>query len=64
MFSKLKKLLGDEGTPTAIEYAVLVAGISVVIIALVFLLGPRVKGALEPAASPVSVPVTAPASVP
>jgi Flp pilus assembly pilin Flp len=38
-----KRFLSDEDGPTAIEYAIMVAGIAVVIIAVVFLLGGRVR---------------------
>ena len=39
MSEKLKKLIKDEEGPTAVEYALMVAGIAVAIIGAVFLLG-------------------------
>ena len=39
MLEQLKKLVKDEEAPTAVEYALMVACIAVVIIAGVFLLG-------------------------
>ena len=38
-----KRFLSDEDGRTSIEYAILVAGIAVVIIAVVFLVGGRVR---------------------
>jgi Flp pilus assembly pilin Flp len=43
MLGSWKKFLSDEDAPTAIEYAIMVAGIAVVIIAVVFILGGRVR---------------------
>ena len=46
---------GVGNTPSAVEYGILVAGLAVVIIALVFMFGPRVKrmlGAGGPPAPP------------
>ena len=43
MLEKLKRLIRDEDAPTAVEYAIMVAGIAVVIIAVVFLLGTNVR---------------------
>jgi len=42
MLEKLRRLIRDEEAPTAVEYAIMVAGIAVVIIAVVFLLGSNV----------------------
>jgi pilus assembly protein Flp/PilA len=39
MFDQLKKLIKDEEAPTAVEYAIMVAGIAVAVMATVFLLG-------------------------
>lgn len=47
MFQKLKALIKDEEAPTAVEYALMVAGIAVVIIAAVFLLGDNTKKAFN-----------------
>lgn len=51
MLKSLKKFLKDEEAPTAVEYAIMVAGIAVVIIALVFILGGRVGGTFHNVAS-------------
>ena len=57
MFANLQKLIRDEEAPTAVEYAIMVAGIAVLIIAAVFFLGTSVKntfnnaGAHMPAAN-------------
>ena len=42
MLDKLKTFLADEEAPTTVEYAIMVAGLAVIIIAVVFLLGARV----------------------
>jgi Flp pilus assembly pilin Flp len=42
MLHKLKRFLADEEAPTTVEYAIMVAGLAVIIIAVVFLLGARV----------------------
>jgi pilus assembly protein Flp/PilA len=47
MLQTLKRFLRDEDGPTAVEYAIMVAGIAVVIIAVVFLLGTRVTNTLN-----------------
>ena len=47
MLTSLKRFLADEDAPTAVEYAIMVAGIAVVIIAVVFLLGTRVNGTYQ-----------------
>jgi pilus assembly protein Flp/PilA len=39
MFEQLKKLVKDEEAPTAVEYAIMVAGIAVAVMATVFILG-------------------------
>jgi pilus assembly protein Flp/PilA len=44
MFSSIVKFLKDEEAPTAVEYALMVAGIAVAIIAAVYTLGDTVKG--------------------
>jgi pilus assembly protein Flp/PilA len=41
MLGKLRRFMNDEAGPTAVEYAIMVAGIAVVIIAVVFLLGSK-----------------------
>jgi pilus assembly protein Flp/PilA len=43
MLKQIKKLLKDEEAPTAVEYALLVAGIGIVIIAAVWYLGSTVS---------------------
>jgi pilus assembly protein Flp/PilA len=43
MLDKVKKLLKDEEAPTAVEYALMVAAIAGLIIAIVFLLGGKVN---------------------
>jgi pilus assembly protein Flp/PilA len=47
MLEKLRRFLSDEEGPTAVEYAIMVAGIAVVIIAVVFLLGGKVRDSLH-----------------
>jgi pilus assembly protein Flp/PilA len=47
MLHGLRKFLSDEEGPTAVEYAIMVAGIAVVIIAVVFLLGRGVRDTLH-----------------
>jgi pilus assembly protein Flp/PilA len=47
MLQSLRKFLSDEDGPTAVEYAIMVAGIAVVIIAVVFLLGRGVRDTLH-----------------
>jgi pilus assembly protein Flp/PilA len=41
--NSIKRFAMDESAPTAVEYALMVAGIAVVIIAAVFLLGGQVN---------------------
>ena len=43
MMNRIKKLLKDEEAPTAVEYALMVAGIAVAIIVAVKLLGTNVS---------------------
>jgi pilus assembly protein Flp/PilA len=43
MLDRLKRLVSDDEAPTAVEYAIMVAGVAVVIIAVVFLLGGKVN---------------------
>jgi pilus assembly protein Flp/PilA len=47
MLEKLKRFVKDEEAPTAVEYAIMVAGVAVVIIAVVFLLGGKVNNAFS-----------------
>jgi len=49
MLESLRRFLRDEEGPTAVEYAIMVAGIAVVIIAVVFLLGNRVNSTFNAA---------------
>jgi len=47
-FRKLAhKFLGDDRAPSAIEYALLVAGVAVLIIAVVYMLGGGARSAIE-----------------
>ena len=47
MLKNIKRLLKDEEAPTAVEYALMVAGIAVVIIAAVWLLGGTVSSKFD-----------------
>jgi Flp pilus assembly pilin Flp len=47
---QLARFLGDETAPSAIEYAMLVAGVAVIIIAVVYALGGGARSAFEHAA--------------
>jgi Flp pilus assembly pilin Flp len=64
MLSKLRRelarFLEDETAPSVIEYAMLVAGVAVVIIAVVYMLGGGARSAIEHA-SPLA-PQTSPSS--
>jgi Flp pilus assembly pilin Flp len=56
MRARLRKLvhrfLGDETAPSAIEYALLVAGVGVLIIAVVYMLGGGARSTFEHASPP------------
>jgi pilus assembly protein Flp/PilA len=56
MLKSLVRFIRDEEAPTAVEYGIMVAGIAVVIIAVVFLLGTNVKNVLNHATTHISVP--------
>jgi pilus assembly protein Flp/PilA len=56
MLKSLVRFMRDEEAPTAVEYGIMVAGIAVVIIAVVFLLGANVKNVLQRTAEHISVP--------
>ena len=43
MLTQIKKLMKDEEAPTAVEYALMVAGIAVTVILIVFTLGGQVN---------------------
>ena len=43
MLEQIKKLMKDEEAPTAVEYALMVAGIAVTVILIVFTLGGTVN---------------------
>jgi pilus assembly protein Flp/PilA len=58
MLKSLMRFIKDEEAPTAVEYAIMVAGIAVVIIAVVFLLGTNVKNTLHIAAQHVGPPAS------
>jgi Flp pilus assembly pilin Flp len=47
--ARLAKFFSDESAPSAIEYAMLVAGVGVIIIAVVYMLGGGARSALEQA---------------
>jgi Flp pilus assembly pilin Flp len=47
---QLTRFLRDESAPSAIEYALLVAGVGVIIIAVVYMLGGGARSAFEQAA--------------
>ena len=47
MLKNIKRLLKDEEAPTAVEYALMVAGIAVVIIAAVWFLGTAVSSKFD-----------------
>lgn len=46
----IARFVGDESAPSAIEYALLVAGVGVIIIAVVYMLGAGAQSAFERAA--------------
>jgi pilus assembly protein Flp/PilA len=41
MLEQLKKLIKDEDAPTAVEYAIMVAGIAVAVVLVVYAIGDR-----------------------
>ena len=45
MLKNLKKLVDDEQGATAVEYAMILAGIAAVVVATIFLIGPKVNTA-------------------
>jgi len=51
MLQNLRRLLKDEEAPTAIEYAIMLSGIALLIISAVWLLGTKLNNAFERAAS-------------
>jgi pilus assembly protein Flp/PilA len=55
MLKSLVRFMRDEEAPTAVEYGIMVAGIAVVIIAVVFLLGTNVKNVLNHASQHISI---------
>jgi Flp pilus assembly pilin Flp len=59
--SQLDRFLRDETAPSAIEYAMLVAGVGVIIIAVVYMLGGGARSALEHA-DPMGPSTTSPSS--
>jgi Flp pilus assembly pilin Flp len=58
-----RRFLGDERAPSAIEYALLVAGVGVLIIAVVYMLGGGARSAIE-RANPGDPPTTSSSSSP
>ena len=55
MLKSLVRFIKDEEAPTAVEYGIMVAGIAVVIIAVVFLLGTNVSNVLHHTAKHIGV---------
>jgi Flp pilus assembly pilin Flp len=53
-----QRFLGDDRAPSAIEYAMLVAGVGVLILAVVYMLGGGARSALEHASPPENPPTT------
>jgi pilus assembly protein Flp/PilA len=47
MLEQLKRLVQDEEAPTAVEYAIMVAGIGVAVITVVFLIGTNADARFE-----------------
>jgi pilus assembly protein Flp/PilA len=47
MLKSLLRFIKDDEAPTAVEYGIMVAGIAVVIIAVVFLLGTNIQKVLH-----------------
>jgi Flp pilus assembly pilin Flp len=47
LVSRVKRLVRDDSAPTTIEYALMVAGVFLVVIAAVLLLGQAVSGSLD-----------------
>lgn len=60
--SQLDRFLRDESAPSAIEYAMLVAGVGVIVIAVVYMLGGGAKSALEHASPTAPTTTTSPSS--
>jgi Flp pilus assembly pilin Flp len=62
-FTKLlRRFCRDDAAPSAIEYALLVAGVGVIIIAVVYMLGANVRSGLDRASphAPPTTPSTSP----
>ena len=68
MKARLRKLahrfIGDERAPSAIEYALLAAGVGVLIIAVVYMLGGGARSAFERATPPEPTTTTTSSSAP
>jgi pilus assembly protein Flp/PilA len=47
MLEQLKKLVKDEEAPTAVEYAIMIAGIAVVVMVAVFAIGDNANKKFE-----------------
>jgi pilus assembly protein Flp/PilA len=47
MLEQLKKLVNDEEAPTAVEYAIMVAGIAVVVMVAVYAIGKNANTKFE-----------------
>lgn len=58
MLKNVKRLLKDEEAPTAVEYALMVAGVAVVIIAAVYLLGGTVRDKFNETSGAIKTPPT------
>ena len=49
MLERIRRLVRDESAPTAVEYAIMLGAITVVIVAVVWLFGGKVKSLFEDA---------------
>ncbi len=56
MLKNIKRLLKDEEAPTAVEYALMVAGVAVIIIAAVYFLGGQVRDKFQTAGEAIQAP--------
>ena len=56
MLNQIKKLMKDEEAPTAVEYALMVAGIAMTVLVLVFALGKQVGTVFSGATTKIANP--------
>ena len=56
MLEQLKNLVKDEEAPTAVEYAIMVAGIAVAVVIGVYALGDAVDGKFQNAEDGITTP--------